>query len=596
MRRAHLLRGNHTLEAPQSCIWVDTETHEESIGPQKVRHLLTFGWAVHQRTRAKDDWTEPDWFRFETAEEFWTWALSKTRAKTRLYIFAHNWGFDGPVLHAFSLLPSLGWKLRATVIESPPVILRWRSTDRSIVMLDTLNWWRMPLKKLGERIGAAKLTMPDKDASKESWDVYCRQDVEVIRLTMFEWWAFLKTHRLGGFAPTLASQAMRAFRHRFLDHDVLLDDSEDALSLARTALAGGRVECFQIGKVQGPVYHYDVNSMYPAVMEDQEYPTVLKATARDARKDELARWLERWSVVAECTVETDEPCYALRQHDKLVFPVGHFRCSLTSPDLEYALHHDHLLQVHHAAVYTRGRIFARFVQELYKLRQQAGAAGDGVSTFMLKILMNSLYGKFAQRGTHWTRSHDTEDPSISQWKEIDAHTREIRHLRQFSGTVQEKLREEESYDSHPAIAAHVTAYARRKLWEFIVKAGRENVFYCDTDSLFTNSAGAARLAGSLDQSRLGALKHEATYEWMTIRGAKDYETPKGLVVKGVRGRARWLGPNVVEHEEWSRLGGLVRQGQLDAPVVVKRTKTLRRVYEKGTVSASGRVVPFSILP
>lgn len=594
MRRSHWLKGNKGSPLPQNCIWVDTETRERRVSRNTVSHHLWFGWAVWQRTATEDQGRGTTWKRFESQLAFWRWVISKTRPKTRLYVFAHNWAFDAPVLATFRILPSLGWTLQRAIIESPPVILVWRKGDRVIEMLDTLNWWRHTLKSIGRTLGLDKLKMPALAGSKSTWDRYCRNDVEIIRRACLGWWDFLRVNDLGGFARTLAGQAMRSYRHRYMDHPILIDADARALALARSAFHGGRTEAFRIGKVKGPVHCLDVNSMYPFVMLDRLFPSELKAVSVRPSLKELARWLKRYAIVARVRLETKEPRYAHRQGDKLVFPVGRLITTLTSPDLLSALKHGEIAMVESAAVYVRGQLFHRFVTDLYARRQEATARGDDVSRYQLKILMNSLYGKWAQRGTVWETCGDTSDPSPRSWIEFDADTGTRRLLRQFGGTVQFKADDPEAPASHPAIAAHVTAYAREFLWRLMLRAGKGNVLYCDTDSLYVTSEGRRRLDPLIDAERLGALKVEATYPWLRIHGAKDYETPDGRVCKGIRDSAVSVGHNAFLQDKWASLSGLLRTGQLEAPTTQRQLKRLSRIYSKGIVHSGGVVSPLTL--
>jgi hypothetical protein len=591
VRRAHWLSRNCKSESVHAAIWTDTETDQVRRPDGIIEHRLRFGWAAFQRTRAAGQWTAPEWTRYETFAGFWDLVERKARPKSRLYLFAHNWAFDGPVLSAFEELPSRGWKLQQAVIDSPPVILTWRKGQATLKMLDTLNWWRMPLARVGESLGLPKLKMPAKRASKEAWDTYARNDVEIIRRVMLEWLSFLQAFDLGTFGPTLASQAIRAFRHRFMDHQILIDDSTKALQLARAALHGGRTEAFRLGRVRGPVHCLDVNSMYPAVMAEHSFPTALRMFAKQVSMRELARWLESYSVVALVQLETTRRRFAHVHNKRLVFPVGRLRLALTTPDLRDALEHGEVRAIECAAVYEQAPIFARFVAELYGLRMTAAARGEKVRTWLLKILMNSLYGKFAQRGEVWETVQQTPDKRIASWTEWDAVERVAYRFRQFGGQVQQRSVEPEAHDSHPAIAGHITAFARTRLWDLIETAGQGSVFYVDTDSLFVSHKGLARLQGSIDETRLGALKYESRHEWLRVFGAKDYATPDKRVTKGVKASATWLSSNVVSQEQWASLPGLLSSGQLGAPTTRRVEKRLARIYEKGVVEPGGRVSP-----
>ena len=594
MRRAHFLRANKGTELPHAVVCVDTETNE-SAGPDGLRrHHLRFGWASYERTVPAGGWCEPEWFRFTTPAAFWDWLTARTRPKTRTFVFAHNWSFDGPVLGVFDRPQALGWTLTRAVIEGPPVILDFRREGRTVTCLDTLNWWRMPLASIGESVGLPKLSFPSHRATADEWDTYCRRDVEVLRIALHHWWTFLGRYDLGGFASTLAGQALRSYRHRFMDHPILIDDDAQALGLARESYHGGRTECFRLGRIGGPVYCLDVNSMYPAVMRDGEYPAQFLRFVRRATVDELAGWVDRRSVVARVQLRTDRNRFAVVDGGKLVFPVGRFWSVLTTPELSDALEHGEVDAVDSAAVYERAPLFSRFVSELYSLRTDAMARGDGVHSWLLKKLMNSLYGKFAQRGMTWVDAGRAGDGLVRQWQEIDADVGTVTRWRQFGGLLQRGGEETESRESSPAIASTVTALARSRLWRFIEEAGPDECFYCDTDSLYVSRLGFDRLRPFIEPHTLGALKLERVVDWIVIHGPKDYEMPGEKKTKGVRKSAEWVGPSAVVQDQWSGLRGLMRTGDLSAPFIRRQTKVLRREYTKGTVDPRGRVSPLRL--
>lgn len=594
MRRCHILKGNKGCEMPHEAVWMDTETKPVINEQGEQRHQLMFGDAAYRRTYDKDQWTQPAWARFETVPEFWDWIESLLHGKSRLYIFAHNWAFDAPVVDTFSQLPERGWTLTGSVIQSPPVILKWRRGPHTIMMVDTLNIWRMSLAKIGESINLPKLTMPDYGAPQDQWDTYAHRDVEIIMEACLQWWNFLKLNDLGGFAATLASQAFRTYRHRFMSEQILIDDNESALELSRRALHGGRTECFYIGKVKSRVYKWDVNSMYPAVMRVAAMPAKLIGHYRNVSYQELAKWVTQYCVVADCLIETNEPAYGVVHDDKLVFPVGRFVASLSTPEIEHAILNDHLVEVQRAAVYEPKVLFRDFVDWMYKFRLEQRAAGNEIAAWNTKILMNSLFGKFAQRGLIYDKIDDTDDLTIKVWSELDAETGTVYRLRQYGGIVEQLKEETEARDSHPAIAAHITAHVRLQLWRLIKTAGVEHVFYCDTDSVWCDALGSRRLAAYQHETDLGKLKLEGTHDTVMIHVPKDYVCDDVTRIKGIRKTAVEVEPGVYTQDKFSTLKGLLRRGDLSAPIVSPIRKRLRREYNKGVVLKSGRVVPLSL--
>lgn len=596
MRRCHYLKRNHSNESVHDAIWADTETAPTKHDDGSDHHYLMFGYAAFARTVRAGEWTEPLWARFETVDEYWDWVEDRLHGKTRLYMFAHNWAFDAPVLDAFNILPERGWRLTGSIIQSPPVILKWRRGPHTIQMVDTLNIWRMPLKKLGKAIGLPKLTMPEYGASEDDWNAYGKRDVEIIMRACQQWWAFLIANDLGGFASTLAAQAFRTFRHRFMAEDILIDDNEHALQLARDALHGGRTECFYIGTCKQTVHKLDINSQYPAIMRREAMPAKLIGHYRNVQYEELVQWSTKYCVIANVHLATDQPAYAVVHDKRLIFPIGEFVTPLCTPEIAHAIQHGHIKKVFDVSVYEPKVLFRDYVDWMHAYRQRCRAAGNDVDAINAKLLMNSLYGKFAQKGLIYKKVDDTDDMSIKVWMEVDADTGDVYNLRQYAGIIEQLECETEARDSHPAIAAHITAHARMQLWGLIQRAGRGNVVYCDTDSVWVNETGMGHLKYFLHDSELGKLKVEGVHSDVIIHGPKDYLIDGHARIKGIRATAKQIGPNTYEQDRFSTLVGLLRSGQLSAPIVTRLTKHLRRQYTKGVVDRSGRISPLTLTP
>jgi len=80
----------------------------------------------------------------------------------------------------------------------------------------------------------------------------------------------------------------------------------------------------------------------------------------------------------------------------------------------------------------------------------------------------------------------------------------------------------------------------------MVKAGREHVFYCDTDSLIVDSTGRDNVSDLLDDAALGALKIEEHADSLEIVCPKHYRIGEAWKRKGVPTKAVALGDNVFE--------------------------------------------------
>lgn len=591
-RRAHWLQSIQTAPMPEELVVFDTETVERQLDESTVEHVLAFGWACRSHLSSKGNWCKPDWFRFEDARDFWKWLESRCRSKKAINVYCHNANFDWQTTNMCQILPELGWQCDAAIINDPPNYFRWRKGTKTLKLLDTTNYWRVPLRKIGARLGMEKLDLPANWSDKEQGDTYCRRDCEILLKALQEWIAWLREHDLGGLSISLASQAWTAYRHRFMDYPIFIDTNDDSHELARAAYYGGRTEAWTVGAILHNLRGVDINSMYPHVMRECEYPTRLHGVYRRVTLRELERWTRKYCVIAHVTLTTDEPIYPQRMKHGLVFPVGTFDTVLSTPELVHALRHGHIEHCYMASVYDKARIFTSFVDDMYEIRLGYMRAGDETATWYTKIMMNSLYGKFGQRGGHEEIIGRTDDLSLRVEDEIDLDTGKRYRIRYIAGLILSRSLDEESSYSHPAISAHVTAYARMLLWSMIKQAGFSNVHYMDTDSLHVTRAGLRNLRNKLDEHKLGYLKIEKLIDRAIYYGPKDYELDGVRTIKGVRANAREVERGVFEQDQWVSLRGSAAVAWSGGPLVRRIHKTYRRVYRKGNVSATGRVRPF----
>jgi hypothetical protein len=593
-RRWHYLQENHRSETIHSCIWYDCETTPELLEDGTKRHNLEFGWAAYRRRLKGGAWSEPEWFRFVDWLEFWSWVVRHLRTGTCLYIWAHNQAFDLLASHAFEGLALLGGRMEDAIVDAPPLIIRYEFGRSKVVLVDTLNIWRMSLETMGEHTGLAKLDMPRQWTHSADDDIYCRRDVEIIMKAVTEWADFLDAHDLGKFCLTIASQAMQTFRHRYLDDSILIDGHDEALKIARACYHGGRVECFYIGPLTGPLYLLDITSLYPAMMAAHRFPVRLRGVYHGVTPTELRDLLADYCVCAHVTVRTRSPFCPLIKDRKLLFPVGVFDADLSSPELEYALEHEDLVSIQACAVYEPGTPFVHFVEDLYQHKMLAARHGKLVEAGHWKLLLNSFSGKWGQSGVRWRTLRRARSNAIRFARVFDVDTRELTLYRSFNGLVQVRETSRESAHSHPAIAAHITAYGRMRLWALIGQIAPKDRFYCDTDSVLISKDGLKQVKEPIQDEILGGLRLVGEFGDGHVYGAKDYVLDSVRTCKGIRDQAVEINPGEYWQQKWIGFRGALAHGWLDGPRTTSVVKHLRRGYTKGTTLASGYVLPFHV--
>jgi len=153
---------------------------------------------------------------------------------------------------------------------------------------------------------------------------------------------------------------------------------------------------------------------------------------------------------------------------------------------------------------------------------------------------------------------------------------------------------EESYNSFPAISAHVTAYARLHLWKLMVLAGRGNVFYSDTDGFITNRQGYENCQSMIHPHKSGHLKIERQAETLTIWRRKGYQFGDDRVICGIRKNAKELDNLVFEQDQFLGIPGAIRQGNPDKRGVSRVVKEVNTTIKGGIVGQDGWVIPFHL--
>jgi len=591
-RKCHSLIREKSLAMPREIIFFDTETIDEELSNGQTRQRLKLGWACYYRKAYGRHLERVEWFDFYDALAFWQFVYRHSERKRKLWVISRNVCFDFTIVDGWHYLRQVGFKLKFFHNSGTCSVISVKGRYGSIVFLDSMNWFVESLAKTGERIGLEKFKIDFDTCTDTELSEYCRRDVEIDFENFKKFIRFLESQSISRMCYTRGSIAMAAYLFNFYDTEIYIHNNREAIDLERDSYKGGRTECFFIGDLNSEDYYIvDVNSLYPSVMSGNSYPVKYLEIVSEHTVGALQARLRSSAVVAKVLIDTDEPVYAVKR-DRTIFPVGCFWAVLTTPELKYALARGHIKEVKEAVFYEQADIFTRYVNRFYPLRQKFIAEGNAEYAEFCKKLLNSLYGKFGQKADVWEKIGDCSGERDRIELCLKSGTNARSSIRYLLGEIFELVGYEESFNSFPAIAAHVTAYARLYLWEIMKAVGRDNYFYCDTDSLIINKVGLCNIEKQISSSRLGALKLVETTADLTIRGLKDYSIGTKRVVKGIRKNAVQIADGIYEQEIWPSFKGLLRSGDVGSYCVKKQRKVLTRKYTKGRVDKAGYVTPF----
>jgi DNA polymerase elongation subunit (family B) len=290
---------------------------------------------------------------------------------------------------------------------------------------------------------------------------------------------------------------------------------------------GGRVQCFQKGKIEGPVKVYDIRSAYPDAMlsEHPYFP--------DWRK---IKGPSDFGVTDMLTVDcVSNGALPFRDdRGKILFPDdGELRrYFVPGHELRAAMDTGSVRRVDivESVVFAKLVSFADYINHFYQLRKEARTAGIKAVDIFCKLLMNSLYGKFGANPENYGNF------MCVPFQEFEQHEGDGYKFNGMIGPhalLRAALDENEMRFLNVATAASITSQVRAKLWRAISVA--DDPIYCDTDSIICR--GSAVEIGE----RLGQWSFEGTGEVIHVAGKKMYlveggdfaDKPK-MATKGVR--------------------------------------------------------------
>jgi len=485
------------------------------------------------------------------------------------------------------------------VISNPPVIVACRcvASGGRVVFVDLLNWFSSPIDDIAEMERADRSELGERAEIPSEMDTPAMRKADLVFRTFLRLIRWSRTNDMGMFRYTAASQAMAAYRHRFMPRTIYMHDNKDAKRMERESYVGGRTELFKSGKFAGRAYQLDVSSLFPAVMRDGFFPHKLVSfTPRKAYSVELPT-IDYSSAVARVRVKTRRPIYPLRASFGTIYPIGEFNTILCGLELDSAKEAGELVSVESYAEYETSPLFGEWVSELWAMRKNHSDRGETVYARLVKNLLNSLYGKFAQKSSEWLNL-PTSVSSVpwAEWSCVNAVTSERTRLRSFGWQTQQFIGGGEMENTFVAISAFITSAARMRMNRLRTVAGERCVYYQGVDSLIVTQAGLDRLtgAGEVAEGELGKLRIQYVADDGELRGYCDYRLGDKTTKSGLPGR-HWIGSDGELLTQLSQVQRSLFPGRpVDGVSIVDTPWTRNYLTPKGVEDSEGWVWPYQI--
>lgn len=319
-------------------------------------------------------------------------------------------------------------------------------------------------------------------------------------------------------ANTGANISLKMFTQCFLDVE-LTQSKTEIIKKERDAYKGGRTEKFKnkfISNGEDRLYYFDINSSYPYSMTKMmpyKYIKTLVISNKIVNLDNLNiitpynLYRAKYEYIGDnknnipnllLRDEKSKEIIAINKSDEYSY---HWGCEIIE-----AVKNNFKIIINEENEYEGRAIFKTYVDHFYNERLRVKKEGNTALSMFYKLLLNSLYGKFGQKT--FTKSCLCRS-SAEVYDILEKEDGILIGLDLIGDMVmieyQTKENKEKSIGKLVRFSSYIASESRCNLSSFMREVGHENVYYCDTDSVFTSKRPSESFISS---SILGKWKEE----------------------------------------------------------------------------------------
>lgn len=284
-------------------------------------------------------------------------------------------------------------------------------------------------------------------------------------------------------------------------------------------------------KMRSPMYRYDVNSEYPYAMAN------IRDLIGQPRRIKYTQWLD----MSEQEKDGYECIYMIKSITGTLLPnmlgiwYDPFRKDFVDYINEKGLHliyerelyeyaewYDLEYEIEEVIIIKRGDyVYRPFVDENYNLKANAKKQGNKTLQMIAKLLLNSSYGKLAERVERITGHYElNEETQAVHFVEDGVKTDTKSMLSVFVGAL---------------VTTYARCYILSKIREVCKGNPSKNFVYIDTDSIHAfcdyEKADAFALGGLKLEAKCKAVKYIAPKTYVDIE-----EVKKGIILRDSKGK------------------------------------------------------------
>ena len=380
-------------------------------------------------------------------------------------------------------------------------------------------------------------------------------------------------------SPTAANMSLKLYKQVFLDKNIK-QSPDNIIECERNAYKGGRTEVFKKyfkGSTDKPLYYVDINSAHPSGMTEL-MPHIYLKTEKYDKERKITKWktiLPTDLFFAKVKYVGTDKCFIpniLTRHEKSIIALKETNYSYQwGCELIEAIKNGCEVYVTERIIYSRKKVFDGFSNYFYNERLKIKKTNKAKSMFY-KTILNSLYGKFGQKNFNHTKLINYHELNkffnndlrmLVNWRNIDKNTMLVEYT--------EKNDEYKSIGQLVRFSSYIAATTRCKLSMIMRDVGHKNVYYCDTDSIFTTKKPDPRL---INQTKLGKWSYECEPIIEATFIAPKVYTYKTLKNK-IDNKAKGIKANNIDSNDYNKL----QNGEIES--IKQNSKMFFRDLDKG---------------
>lgn len=584
-RANHWIRENRQCRIPKRWIAFDTEAVTVK-GDGEQTQTWAMGCAIFWRRGVKRG-NEREDHTFETPEDMWRRIASYCRPGTRTVAIAHNLGYDVRISRVLEILPTLGFQLEWCNLDRNVSSMSWKSPNGTLVLCDLFTWIPKPLRDIGQLCGTPKLNMPKVSASADEWRKYCLRDCEIVHVAYSLILDWIEREQLGNWQPTGAGMAYATWRHKFMEHKVLVHNNPDVIAAERAAMHTGRAEAWRHGILADDMWHeIDMRTAYTRIAAETELPAKYKFSTGPITQRQYEQTSTRYRLNCLVDVDTNVPVAPTFHNGRTIWPVGKFRTWLWDVEINELYAQDASVKILRANAYTKAPVLAKWAGWVLSVQDSTASDIPDVVKAYAKHSGRALIGRLSLRAPKWEPYGENPMGEAGISYEVEHGTLRTRRMMHVGNSTFVETGRVEGRDSLPQITGCVMAECRVRLFWAMQSAGFDNIAHVDTDSVIVNSQGLRAMQVAYGAAWRTMWQRKGSWASLDVYGPRNLRTGSRRKIAGVPLKATETKRDTFTGEQWHSLASDMANWRAGTVTITDGEWTVKRIDPR-RLDASG---------